>query len=105
MNDCVAGEMKRISLRELHETLQAFSERNSHHPDLATRFIALRAVSLKKEIMSVLNRRTDDAPEVAAGMRELRLSELLDERRRLSTEMDALATEERGLLGAAKKKA
>ncbi|MCK1402049.1 hypothetical protein IVB45_17400 [Bradyrhizobium sp. 4] len=91
-----AAELQKVLLPDLRELLHAFVQCNSRSSDLPTRFIALRAANLAKEVSSVLTPHKDTrSPEVEAGIRELRLNELLEQRRELSKQIDALDAEER----------
>jgi hypothetical protein len=95
MSDRPAAE---VSLPDLRDLLNAFVLRNSHDRDLGTRFIAARADNLRKEISSVMDPSGSRMPaEIEAGIRELRLKELLDQRRELSKQIDALDAEERNI--------
>ncbi|MBR0855462.1 hypothetical protein [Bradyrhizobium liaoningense] len=97
MSDAATTEARQVTLPDLRDLLKAFVFRASDDRDLATRFIAARAGVLMKEVSSVLDRNTDRMPEVEAGIRELRLKELHDQRRKLSQQIDALDAEERSI--------
>ncbi|MFT4117486.1 hypothetical protein [Bradyrhizobium sp.] len=95
--DVTAAEQRFLTLQELGCTLDTFAIGHSSDRDLAARFIALRASNLKREVDAVLKRQVDTIPEIVAGMKELRLTELRERRRELSRQIDALDAEERGI--------
>lgn len=98
MSNEPAVEAGSVSVVELRAILRVFASMHSNAGDLATRFIALRAAKLANEVTLVVNRETVTCPEMEAGIKELRLSELKEKRRQLSKELNMLDREEQGII-------